>query len=505
MFKHGNRQKNIILVSPEQDSVFGPSGRLIPYEKLTEPVKVETGTASYGGVWWQLFAVLLLVGGFVSVALTGVDDVLVFNGSDMNAVVKPVVVFALPDEEYGRAPLNYGAQVTFTQPDFFSQVRDSFIADERYFIEVDLTEMQIIYREDGEVRFSATILAKGREGSWWQTPAGVYDISYKSPSHYSSFGGVTMPWSMAFQGNFFIHGWPIRPDGTPVSGEYSGGCVRLSDEDAKTLYEMVRLGTPVLVHEVGFENDGFLYEPKAVSVSAEQYLLADIKSSTVLASSDLATVAPIASITKLMTALVAAEHINLDRNVSIGQLQHATSMVPRLSERHSVSMYSLLQLLLVESSNEASEVIASQLGRARFIELMNNKASSLGLYQTVFTDPSGLDSGNQSTLADLLRLLQYLYHNRKFVLDLTRDQDLPTAYVSGQFGRLNNFNLIADLEDFVGGKVGETLAAGQTSASLHSVSVRGEERVVAVVVLGSEDREGDVKALLKHFADWYGR
>ena len=61
-------------------------------------------------------------------------------------------------------------------------------------------------------------------------------------------------------------------------------------------------------------------------------------------------------------------------------------------------MYSLLQLLLLESSNEAAEVIAGEVGREEFIKAMNAKAVQLGMLNTTFTDPSGLDDGNVSTL-----------------------------------------------------------------------------------------------------------
>jgi D-alanyl-D-alanine carboxypeptidase len=256
--------------------------------------------------------------------------------------------------------------------------------------------------------------------------------------------------------------------------------------------------TPVLVHEADFENDDFVYEPKAPNITATHYLVADIKNNAILASSDLEAEAPIASITKLMTALVAAEHINLDKDVYLYQEQYVTTLIPRLQGRYQASMYSLLQLLLVESSNEAAEVIATQVGRERFIELMNEKALALGLVHTTFTDPSGLDDGNISTVSDLLRLIQYIHHNRSFILELTHDQDLPTAYASGQFGELENFNTIEDIDSFIGGKIGETEAAGQTSVSLHQLNINGTERIIAVIILDSDARDDDVKQLLQY-------
>jgi D-alanyl-D-alanine carboxypeptidase len=132
---------------------------------------------------------------------------------------------------------------------------------------------------------------------------------------------------------------------------------------------------------------------------------------------------------------------------------------------------------------------------------MNEKAKSLGLEQTTFADPSGLEDENESSLRDLLRLIQYIYNNRSFILELTADADLATLYDSGDFGELENFNEIEGIENFIGGKVGETLAAGQTSISLHEVEIKDSKRVIAVIILNSTDRPGDVTKLLEYVSE----
>lgn len=435
--------------------------------------------------------------------LTGVAGVVTVSGE--SSMATPIVMIRGDDSSRTRE-LQYGVKQEFSQPDFFNETKTAFVDSELTFIEADLTKMTVAYYRDGEQVFTAPIQSKGREGSWWETPAGLYEISYKAKNHFSSFGQVYQPYSMAFQGNFFIHGWPHHPDGTPVDSTYSGGCIRLSNEDAEELYALAEAGTPVLVHEEAFAGDDFLYKIHVPDISAAHYLIADVNSNTVLAASDLDATVSIASITKLMTALIAAEYINLDSTVRTTQETFVQSLVPRLNGRSQVSMYSLLQLLLVESSNEAAEVIAAQLGRDRFIELMNEKAGSLGLQDTTFVDPSGLGEGNISSPQDLFRLLQYLYHNRSFVLELTANQNLSTAYTSGEFGELVNFNRFEDIDNFIGGKVGETNAAKQTSVSLHRVPIEGEERVIAIVVLGSGRRAEDVAALVafveRRFGDW---
>jgi D-alanyl-D-alanine carboxypeptidase len=255
---------------------------------------------------------------------------------------------------------------------------------------------------------------------------------------------------------------------------------------------------PVLVHTPPATPDAFIYQPAVPGVGAPQYLVADVNNGTILATKGINEPVPIASIVKLMTAVVASEEIDLDTRVRANAPSFVESLIPRLADRSSVSMYSLLQLLLVESSNEASEVIASQLGRETFIDRMNEKGKQIGMYDSVFADPSGLDAGNISTVGDLYTLVRYIHEHRSFIFDITDTTRVSTDSQGGEFGTLVNFNRIEDIDSFVGGKVGETNAAGQTSVSLHQLEIQGEERLVVVIVLGSSERSKDVATLLAH-------
>lgn len=496
MYNDERPARRFYAVSYEEDIARVERGVLIPKKRTVEasvPVPPSAPVVLVE-VWQRVRPIVLVtIPLFLFLVFGGLTGYSMLTAQ--SSVAAPIVVIENPDTKE-LAPLNYGIKLELSQPDFFQETHAAFVDNQLSFVEVDLTAMKIAYFLNGEEVFQAPILAKGKEGSWWETPAGLYEISYKAENHFSSFGQVYQPYSMAFQGNFFIHGWPHYPDGTPVASSFSGGCVRLSNEDAATLYTLTDPGTPILVHEAAFEGDDFLYETKVPELTAPHYLIADINNNTVLAASDVNGTAPIASITKLMTALIAAEYINLDKDVWKTQETFVQSLIPRLSGRSRVSMYSLLQLLLVESSNEAAEMIAAQLGRERFIALMNEKAKSLGLTDTVFTDPSGLHEGNISSLKDLLRLVQYIHHNRSFIIELTANQNLPTAYKSGEFGELMNFNEIKEIDNFIGGKVGETNAAGQTSVSLHKMSFNGEERIIAIIILGSESRSEDVVKLI---------
>jgi hypothetical protein len=340
------------------------------------------------------------------------------------------------------------------------------------------------YTRSGSVVREVPILTKGREGSWWETPAGIYKIESKESNHFSSFGKVYQPWSMAFQGNFFIHGWPYHPDGTAVSSTYSGGCIRLSTENAKEVYDLVTTGMPVLVYEKDFFQDGFRYSIEPPDVSAEHYLVADLGSDSVLFEKDSRATSSIASITKLITSLVAAEYINLDNTITISSNMLASTSKPRLKAGQEVSVYDLMFPLLMESSNEAATAISRQTGPSRFITLMNNKASSLGMKASHFSDPAGSNADNLSNAQDLFALAKYIYNNRSFVFKISSGNLTTSAYGDPSFKNLENFNIPPGTEsEFVGGKIGKSTAAKETYLGVFTVSIHGTKRPIAIILL----------------------
>ena len=394
--------------------------------------------------------------------------------------------------------VEYGSYPALSNPDFFASTLKQLIASKVDFVEADLTQMRLTIHRSGEAAFTVPILTKGREGSWWETPAGFYRVETKEKSHFSTFGQVYQPWSMAFQGNFFIHGWPYHEDGTPVASTYSGGCIRLSTPDAKRVYDLVSIGTPVLVRTDAFTPDNFSYSERRLPIGATHYLVADLRSGSALLAGLPNEAVPIASLTKLMTALVATEYINLDKDITVPQSAAVFTSRHRLTPGEHYQAYSLLFPLLLESSNEAAETLASGLGRERFIKLMNEKAAALGMNSTKFTDPSGGDACNVSTAEDLVSLARYLSLNRSFILRITTGSLKASAYGTPPFPDLQNFNVFEKDPDFLGGKIGQTNEAGQTILSVFHLRHEGEDRQFVIVVLGTADREGDAKALLNY-------
>ncbi len=421
----------------------------------------------------------------------------------------------LPAGTPGGIVFQYGAWPALSNANFYEQVLGTFVGEKATFIYVNLSTMRLEYYKDGTVAEDVAVLSKGKPGSWWETPTGLYKVESKIPSDYSSIAHVYSPWALDFQGNFLIHGWPYYPDGTPVGSTYSGGCIRLSTSDAKALYDSVSVGTPVLVVSDDFKSDNFQEAVQGPPIDARSYLAADLSSNFVMTEKNPDEVLPIASLTKLMTALVAVEYVNIERTIAITPQMIVPTSIPRLKAGETLSLYDLLQPLLKESSNEAAVAISYFLGPKYFVSLMNKTAQSIGMTETHFVDVSGSDWGDVSTAHDLYLFTRYLYNNRSFILKMTTDNNDPNAYGPSVFSHLQNFNVFENDPDFVGGKVGQNGAASGTIVSIFNgafpvldatssapttstvtSTVPTEERPYVLIILGSDDYAKDARDLL---------
>ncbi|NCT01989.1 L,D-transpeptidase family protein [Candidatus Parcubacteria bacterium] len=495
-------ESSVKLYSYADDLPKNGKGMLIPRPKQTPPTHTFTPMSARKTSSRSLKRVAVVVAGvaaIILVSMTGYGLV-----AQQNLAAAPTVTIVNPYDQR-TTELTYGPQEAFSREALFTGTRDSFIDEGITFIEVDLTKEQLRFFKKGVLYQSATIVRTSETGSWWDTPSGLYKIEKKTPEFFTNIGQVYFPWVLSFEKNFIIHGWPTYPGDRPVSADFTGGGIRLDDAAAEALYSAVSVGTPVLVHKRQEQTAKvFVYEPQVPDIDTKHYFIADIENGTVMAATNLDQPVPIASLTKLMTAVVAAEQLDLDGRVKAVAPTFVTTLIPRLEGRTSVSLYSLLQLLLVESSNEAAETIAGEMGRAGFIAAMNTKARQLGMLHTNFADPSGLSAENTASLGDLYTLTRYIYENRRFIFELTANTNLASAHVGGEFDGLINFNEVKDMDNFIGGKVGETLAAGQTSISLHRLSFQGQERILAVILLGSTNRTSDVQALIAYVQNRFG-
>ena len=388
--------------------------------------------------------------------------------------------------------------------DFLQELRAKFLEEKTAFLEADLSSMKLRFYDQGQVVGEVKIAAKGKKGSWWETPAGLYKIEGKERNHFSSIGEVYMPYSLQFQGNFFIHGWPYYPSGAEVASDYSGGCIRLATEDAKAIFALAKIGMPLLVWEDGLKLDATSYQIRRPNLEVASYLVADLESNFIFLQKEADSPRPIASLTKLLTVLVSSEYMNLDNQIRIRDDMLAMTTRPRLEPGQKWRVADLYYPLLLESSNEAAYALARgySAGLEAFIKNMNAKAVSLGMLQTVLVDPAGLEPENVSTAKDLFSLARHLYFNKSFVLNLTKGDWQNFSY-QPVMKDLGNFNDFYTDQEFVGGKIGYTNQAKKTFLGVFELQFEKEKRPVAIILLGSDDLRSDVEKLLLYVRDFY--
>ena len=403
-------------------------------------------------------------------------------------------------------------KMVFPDEQKFLTQKTEYIQNRVSFVEANLRTMELILYENGVANKTMKILTKGKPGSWWETPTGNYKVLGKSVSGYSSIGNVWMPYSVQFYGNYLIHGWPYYDDGTPVPKGYSGGCIRLSTEDAGTVFNFVKVGTPVLVLEDTEERNFGVLIPRATdvilpTVSAKTFLISDLSSGETILEKRAEEKLPIASLTKLMTAVVAHEVIYLGRSIKVTPSMLASVsqiFYPVLGERY-IGL-DLLYPLLMQSSNDSAKVLSEFVGEETFVRDMNAKAISLQMTDTQFADASGISAQNISTADDISKLLQYIYYKRPFLFDIGRGvvfENVGLIKIGDTINipNLKNVNEFIEDPDLIGVKNGETSVARQTMTTVWNIHAAQGDVPVAIIVLGSENRKHDTDVLLKWIRD----
>ncbi|HEY4514695.1 MAG TPA: hypothetical protein VJJ22_00880 [Candidatus Paceibacterota bacterium] len=197
--------------------------------------------------------------------------------------------------------------------------------------------------------------------------------------------------------------------------------------------------------------------PALPDVRAKSYLVADISTGEILLESNLDEIYPIASLSKLSTAMAAIKLGLPDRN--------------------------MLYPLLLESDNYMAEFIAGLFGRDNFLLEMNSQVMALGMKSTHYADPSGLSPSNTSTSRDLLVLMRYLYDTHPDLINITR---LAWKTVGDTTWNSNNLFVQEGITNYLGGKSGNTLLAGGTLISIFALPLADNElRPVVVILLGT--------------------
>jgi D-alanyl-D-alanine endopeptidase (penicillin-binding protein 7) len=220
----------------------------------------------------------------------------------------------------------------------------------------------------------------------------------------------------------------------------------------------------------------------------------------------------IASITKVMTAVVFLENSpDLTREVVVERADVRAASTTYLRAGYALTTGDLLHLLLIGSDNAAARVLArvSPYGYQGFIQRMNAKAQELGLESTSYADPSGLLADNESSAYDLARLITYVSGDDRIA------SIMRTPYYTVNVGRrqitihsTNQLVMKGDV-DVQAGKTGFISKAGYCLATLLRLPQGGPE--VAVVVLGAKSNPGrfwETRHLFNWIStqasDWFG-
>ena len=229
------------------------------------------------------------------------------------------------------------------------------------------------------------------------------------------------------------------------------------------------------------------------SLSAKSFLVADLKTGEIIKESQDVGVYPLASVSKLMTGVIAYEQMSPKQMATVSRSSYNTfGTEGELLLGESIRVSDLMYPLLMESSNDGAEVLADSYGHDNFMSEMNKKALALGMTDTYYNDPSGLDPKNVSNVEDQFKLARYIYEKDPVIFDLTRVR---------QFEILNHRwyskNAMLNMDSFIGGKNGFIDESKQTTTCLFDIQMaKGGKRKIAIMLLRTSDREGDVVKIL---------
>ncbi|MGE0702847.1 MAG: D-alanyl-D-alanine carboxypeptidase family protein [Vicinamibacterales bacterium] len=226
-------------------------------------------------------------------------------------------------------------------------------------------------------------------------------------------------------------------------------------------------------------------------VRAEAAIIYNPRTNEVLWEENSQTQRSIASITKVMTAVVVMDgQPDLSKVVTVSRTDVSRASTTYLRSNDKVTIGDLLHLALIASDNAAARALArtSPYGSEGFIAKMNAKAAELGLDSTHYADPSGLLSTNVSSAFDMARLIAHASANPEIASIMQKPSHTVSTPSRRITFRSTNHLLGREEFDVMAGKTGFISKAGYCLATLLRLPQTGQE--VAVVVLGARSNTG---------------
>jgi serine-type D-Ala-D-Ala carboxypeptidase (penicillin-binding protein 5/6) len=248
----------------------------------------------------------------------------------------------------------------------------------------------------------------------------------------------------------------------------------------------------------------------SVEITAKSALFVEINSGEVLYYKNPDERLRIASLKKIMTAIVTLENRNLDDLLTVSE--RAASFVPDkmyLRSGEKLTVRELLQGLFLVSANDAAEVLAERVlsSRSKFIGEMNNKALELGMNNTLFINPSGLEEDDPddeskliehySTALDVLLMSRYAIKKWPILVDEITSKtkiEIPATDTHKAYTLETGINLVPTNPEVLGFKTGYTPEAGLTLATY---AKKGDKEIIGIL-LGSTKRRDDARALIEY-------
>lgn len=250
------------------------------------------------------------------------------------------------------------------------------------------------------------------------------------------------------------------------------------------------------------------------AVQAKAVYCANLATSEILMSRNADQPLPVASLSKLVTALVALDHFPLDRKISVpDHVKDVPKSIVGLKPGDTVSVKDLLHGLLIGSGNDCAETLACAFpgGKDAFVRAMNKKTRALGTRHTLFYTPSGLDrkstvkkdgktsvivKSNVSTAREIAHIARHAFSNKVIrAICLKRNYVMTSGDSSKGYPVRTTNKLLRDKLPIMGGKTGYTSRAGHCMATKFTP---GRDAIL-IVVLGSPDHFRDTR-LVYHTA-----
>jgi len=229
------------------------------------------------------------------------------------------------------------------------------------------------------------------------------------------------------------------------------------------------------------------YEANASISTASSYVLMDGSTGRVLQGKDIHNKRLIASITKIMTCIIALENADIEDLVTVDDSilkAYGSGIYIQIGEE--IKLKDLLYGLMLRSGNDAALMISSFVSGSEedFVKLMNNKAKEIGMKNTIFVNSSGLDEngGNYSTAYDMALLTKYAMKNEIYIeIVSTKTYMVRTNFKSYSW---TNKNKLLKYDYITGGKTGYTEKAKRTLVSTASVN---DMDLIVVTLRDSDD------------------